>query len=127
MRYRKLIAVALCTIILSLCVLPVFAEESTSHITSAYMLEGNLYYCNSKTGEVVLNNVKPMVGKDSVATELSKKIEYTETRLFSKCLFLADGTQIEYDWLNNYADGKVRFIAVEQENGEISILYLKFV
>ncbi len=121
MRYKRLIAIALC--IISFCISSVYASDSM--VTSAYMLEGNLYYCNSSTGQVVLKNVKPLMS-DSSAADLARKIEYTETRLFDKNLFLADNTQIEYDWLNNYADDAVRFIAIEQADGSISILHLKF-
>ncbi len=121
MRYKRLIAIALCMI--SFCISPVYANENM--ITSAYMMEGNLYYCNSDTGQVVLKNVRPLM-EDSKAADLARKLEYSETRLFDKTLFLSDDTQIEYDWLNNYADDIVRVIAVEQADGTISILYLKF-
>ncbi len=125
MRYKKLVAMVLCIMITALCLLPVYAEE-VREITSAYMLEANLYYCNSNTGELVLKNVKP-VAESPDAKALAESLEYTETRLFDKNLYLADGTQIEYDWLNNYADDTVRIIAVEQADGSISILYLRFI
>lgn len=125
MRYKRLIAYVLCMVIAALGAFPVYAEK-VSEVTAAYMLEGEVYYCNSNTGEIVLKNVKP-IAESEEAEEMAKALEYTETRLFDKTIYLGDGTQIGYDWINNYADDKVRVIGIRQDNGNISIIYLKFV
>lgn len=124
MKYKKLKALILYVVIALIFAMPAYAD--VCKITDVYMFEGNLYYCDSQSGMVVLRNVQAM-SKDDSAKSMAKSLEFIETRLFAKTLYLKDGTQIEYDWLNNYADDKVRFVAVRQEDGALSIMHFCFI
>lgn len=118
----------LCAAILLMCITTAcssaYAAE-TGRITDICVLTGRLYYCDWNTGRVVMKSVEPLV-KNDASWEVAKTMEYLEVPMVRDAIFLSDGTKADYDWLNNYVDDKVIFVAARQENGVVSILHFKF-
>lgn len=124
MKNIKKLLCAILTAVLLVGTISSYAAE-TDKITDICVLTGRLYYCDWETGKVVLKSVEP-ISKNDVSQSIARAMEYVEVSLVRDAVYLSDGTKADYDWLNNYADDKVLFIAAKQGNGTVSILHFKF-
>lgn len=94
-------------------------------ITELYAFTGKLYYCDLPTDRVVLKSVTP-AWDITPAKAMAKEAEYMEIRISSDGLFMADGTKIQPESLNIYADSDVWVIIARTAEGNLIIPYFQF-
>lgn len=124
---NKLIYIFLCVALIVSAVIPATAFGAENPlIESVCVMKGRLYYCDTSANKVVIKNVTPVSETDK-AKEFAKDLEYIETPVSPDALWTKDGVKAGADWLNNYADDEVWFVAVKLNDGNYRILYLKFV
>lgn len=114
------------------------ATESDKLTAAVYAMTGTLYYYDTPSGNIVLNDVKPF----SVTTETSDSKEnesdiaavnaaaamiYTEIPTAEGGMFFADGSHAAPDWINNYVDRQIWFIAAVAADGSVTIPYFKII
>ena len=114
------------------------ATESDKLTAAVYAMTGTLYYYDTPSGNIVLNDVKPF----SVTTETSDSKEnesdiaavnaaaamiYTEIPTAEGGMFFADGSHAAPDWINNYVDRQIWFIAAVATDGSVTIPYFKII
>lgn len=114
------------------------ATESDRLTAAVYAMTGTLYYYDTPSGNIVLNDVKPF----SVTTETSDSKEnesdtaaanaaaamiYTEIPTAEGGMFFADGSHAAPDWINNYVDRQIWFIAAVAADGSVTIPYFKII
>lgn len=118
---KKLIAFLTAVLLFASVSCTAFASGGT--ITGVYALKGKLFYYNTPTDEIVLTEVKPVIAGTSAETA-AKSAEYTELRVLKDGMFFKDKNKLAPEWVNNYADREVWFIAAVYQDGSISIPYL---
>lgn len=125
--YKKtVISIVLVISLLMSVAFTVSAEtENKNLISEIYSFSAKLYYYDTPSGNIVLKSVNPTEKTDD-ATEVAKKIEYTETRTIKDAVWSASGEKINPDWVNAFVDSSVWGVCVKMTDGSVNILYLKF-
>lgn len=110
------------------------AKAEDAGLTAAlYAMTGTLYYYNTPDGKIVINDVKPIVsssadsdnGTASKALEIADAISYSELPTAEGGRFFQDGSYAAPEWINNYVDRQIWFIAAVAADGTVTIPYFK--
>ena len=114
------------------------ATESDKLTAAVYAMMGTLYYYDTPSGNIVLNDVKPfsVTAKtsdakeneyDTAAANAAAAMIYTEIPTAEGGMFFADGSHAAPDWINNYVDRQIWFIAAVAADGSVTIPYFKII
>lgn len=101
-----------------------FAVSPELLITEAYAFTGVLYFCDSTAKTVVLKDVKPL-STDAGAEKMATEANYNEIMAADSGYSLQDGSKLNLEDLNVYADSNVRAVIVRNALG-IKVVSLKF-
>ena len=101
-----------------------FAVSPELLITEAYAFTGVLYFCDSTAKTVVLKDVKPL-SIDAGAEKMATEANYNEIMTADSGYSLQDGSKLNLEDLNVYADSNVRAVIVRNALG-IKVVSLKF-
>lgn len=114
------------------------ATESDKLTAAVYAMTGTLYYYDTPSGNIVLNDVKPFSvtaeksdakenESDTAAVNAAAAMIYTEIPTADGGMFFADGSHAAPDWINNYVDRQIWFIAAVATDGSVTIPYFKII
>ncbi len=114
------------------------ATESDKLTVAVYAMTGTLYYYDTPSGNIVLNDVKPFSVTaetsdakeneyDTAAANAAATMIYTEIPTAEGGMFFADGSHAAPDWINNYVDRQIWFIAAVAADGSVTIPYFKII
>lgn len=114
------------------------ATESDKLTAAVYTMTGTLYYYDTPSGNIVLNDVKPFSVTaetsdakeneyDTAAANAAAAMIYTEIPTAEGGMFFADGSHAAPDWINNYVDRQIWFIAAVAADGSVTIPYFKII
>lgn len=113
------------------------AVESDRLTAAVYAMTGTLYYYDTPSGRIVLNDVKPVgasaADKDknnSVVTDAlsaATAVTYTEIPTAEGGRFFKDGSHAAPEWINNYVDRQIWFIAAVAADGSVTIPYFRII
>ena len=114
------------------------ATESDKLTAAAYAMTGTLYYYDTPSGNIVLNDVKPFSvtaktsdskenESDTAAANAAAAMIYTEIPTAEGGMFFADGSHAAPDWINNYVDRQIWFIAAVATDVSVTIPYFKII
>lgn len=114
------------------------ATESDKLTAAVYAMTGTLYYYDTPSGNIVLNDVKPFSVTaetsdakeneyDTAAVNAAAAMIYTEIPTAEGGMFFADGSHAAPDWINNYVDRQIWFIAAVAADGSVTIPYFKII
>ena len=113
------------------------ATESDKLTAAVYTMTGTLYYYDTPSGNIVLNDVKPFGVAETSGTEKNEydtaaanaaaAMIYTEIPTAEGGMFFADGSHAAPDWINNYVDRQIWFIAAVAADGSVTIPYFKII
>lgn len=114
------------------------ATESDKLTAAVYAMTGTLYYYDTPSGNIVLNDVKPFNvtaeasdtkenESDNAAINAAAAMIYTEISTAEGGMFFADGSHAAPDWINNYVDRQIWFIAAVAADGSVTIPYFKII
>lgn len=114
------------------------AAESDKLTVAVYAMTGKLYYYDTPSGNIVLNDVKPFSitaetsdakenESDTAAVNAAAAMTYTEIPTAEGGMFFADGSHAAPDWINNYVDRQIWFIAAVAADGSVTIPYFKII
>lgn len=114
------------------------ATESDKLTAAVYAMTGTLYYYDTPSGNIVLNDVKPFSvtaetrdakenESDTAAANAAAAMIYTEIPTADGGMFFADGSHAAPDWINNYVDRQIWFIAAVAADGSVTIPYFKII
>lgn len=114
----------ICLLMVLTLMLPtlVFADAVKKPYFAAFTAD--VYYCDHSGAKIVLKNISPVVDNETTKA-MATVAEYNELSITKDGLRLSDGTKIELDWINNYADGKVWFVMMSDESDNLFVPYLK--
>lgn len=120
---KKLVAGAVAAVLMSFSV-SASAVSPELLITEAYAFTGVLYFCDSAAKTVVLKNVKPLTAGEG-AVRMANEAEYNELMTTESGYSMRDGTKLNIEDLNVYADSNVRVVMVRNALG-IKVVSLRF-
>ena len=114
------------------------ATESDKLTAAVYAMTGKLYYYDTPSGNIVLNDVKPFSVTaetsdakeneyDTAAVNAAAAMIYTEIPTAEGGMFFADGSHAAPDWINNYVDRQIWFIAAFPADGSVTIPYFNII
>lgn len=100
-------------------------EKNTKLITELYAFNASLYFCDTPTNRVVLRGVNPAQENENTKA-MAKEAENLEIRISPDGLYMNDGTKLNIEDLNFYADSEVWLIIARTEEGNLIIPYFQF-
>ena len=100
------------------------SEKNTKLITELYAFNAALYFCDTPTNRVVLRGITPAQEKDSPKA-MAKEAENLEIRISPDGLYMSDGTKINIEDLNAYADSEAWLIIARTADGNLIIPYFQ--
>ena len=114
------------------------ATESDKLTAAVYAMTGTLYYYDTPSGNIVLNDVKPFSVTaetrdakeneyDTAAVNAAAAMIYTEIPTAEGGMFFADGSHAAPDGITNYVDRQIWFIAAVAADGSVTIPYFKII
>lgn len=120
---KKLVAGITAAVLMGVSV-SAFAVPPELLITEAYAFTGVLYFCDSTAKTVVLKDVRPLSTGEGAA-RMAVEAEYNELMMTDTGYSLQDGSKLNLEDLNIYADSNVRAVIVRNALG-IKVVSLKF-
>ena len=114
-----------------------YAEGTDKLTVSMYAMTGTLYYYDTPSGNIVLNDVKPLnmpsanesngSENNTAVSNAAKALTYTEVPTADGGRFFNDGNRAASEWINNYVDRQIWFIAAVAADGSVTIPYFKII
>lgn len=112
------------------------AAEEDKLTVAVYAMTGTLYYYDTPSGNIVLNDVSPVgissntdndkkPGDDAAA--VAAAVKYAEIPTAEGGRFFKDGSHAANEWINNYVDRQIWFIAAVAADGSVTIPYFKII
>lgn len=134
----------LCGVLSATALMFTFSVSASAAVDGICPMTGKLYYFDTPTGRIVLKDVKPVTVSDMNAdknntktkeeekntidfNEAAKTAEYVEIPTAEGGRFFLDGNEAAAEWINNYADREIWFIAAVSDGKVISVPYFKII
>lgn len=143
----------LCGVLSATALMCTFSVSASAAVDGICSMTGKLYYFDTPTGRIVLKDVKPVTvsdmnadkNKNNIKTkeeeknteaeekksidfnEAAKTAEYVEIPTAEGGRFFLDGNAAASEWINNYADREIWFIAAVSDGKVISVPYFKII